>query len=325
MKAIVYEAYGPPEVLQYKEVPLPTPKAHELRIRIHAVAITSADGRIRALNVPRGFGGISRLVFGIKKPKRGILGAAFSGEVHAVGKAVTQFKIGDQVFGMNGLKMSCYAEYVCLAETGALALKPDCLSHSEAAALPFGGITALDFLKRGQVKKGETILVNGASGSVGSAVVQLAKGLGAEVTAVCSSPNRERVKALGADHVVDYTQTNLLSIAGTYDLIMDTVGNLNYSQTQHLLAPGGRLLLAVATLPDMLSIPRIHLTRPHRVIAGPAVERAEDIRQLADRVQKGEYSAVIDRLYAFEAIVEAHQYLDTGRKRGDVILQVTTP
>ena len=320
MKAIVYERYGPPEVLQLKEVEKPTPTNHELLIKIHAATVTSADWRVRTLNVPAGFGLIMRLVFGISKPKQPILGTELAGEVESAGKDVSKFKAGDQVFAYSDTGMGCYAEYKCMHEDGAVALKPPNLSYDEAAAMPFGGTTALSFLRRGKLQPGERVLVNGASGGVGTAAVQLAKHFGADVTGLCSTANVELVKSLGARLVIDYTQEDFTKNGQTYDVIVDTAGTAPFSRCKASLSKGGRLLMVLGGLPDMLQIPWVSITSDKKVIAGPAAGRAEDLRFLARLAEAGEFKPVIDRRYPFEQIAEAHRYVDTGRKKGNVII-----
>ena len=320
MKAIVYERYGPPEVLELKEVAKPTPKDNEVLIKTHATTVTSGDWRVRSLSVPAGFGFIMRLVFGISKPKQPILGSELAGVIESVGKDVRKFKVGDQVFAFSDASMGCHAEYKCMPQDGAVVLKPPSLSYDEAAALSFGGTTALDFLRRGKLQSGEKVLVNGASGGVGTAAVQLAKHFGADVTGVCSTANMELVRSLGASHVIDYTKEDFTQNGETYDVIVDTVGTAPFSRSKDSLKAGGRLLMVLAGLPDMLQIPWVSMTSSKKVIAGPAAVRAEDLRFLAGLAQAGEFKPVIDRRYPFEQIAEAHRYVDTGRKRGNVII-----
>jgi len=275
---------------------------------------------VRSLDMPVGFGLISRLVLGVFRPRKSILGTELAGEVVSVGKGVSKFKVGDQVFAFSGAGMGCYAEYKCMPEDGALALKPTNLTYDEAAAISFGGTTALDFFRRGKLQRGERVLVNGASGGVGTAAVQLAKHFGADVTGVCSTANVELVRSLGATHVIDYTKEDFTRNGETYDVIVDTVGTAPFSRCKGSLKERGRLLLVLGGLPDMLQIPWVAITGSRRVIAGPAAERAEDLRFLAELAQAGEFRPVIDRRYPFEQIAEAHSYVDTGRKRGNVII-----
>lgn len=320
MKAIVYERYGPPEVLELKEVAKPTPKDNEVLIKTRATTVTSGDRRVRSLDVPFGFGLISRLVFGVLRPRQPILGTELAGEVESVGKDVSKFKVGDQVFAFSGARMGCYAEYKCMPEVGAVALKPANLTYDEAAAISFGGTTALDFFRRGKLQSGEKVLVNGASGAVGTAAVQLAKHFGADVTGVCSTANVELVRSLGANRVIDYTKEDFTENGETYDVIVDTAGTAPFSRSNSLLKEKGRLLMVLGGLPDMLQIPWVSMTSSKKIIAGPASERAEDLRFLAKLAEAGQFKPVIDRRYPFEQIAEAHRYVDTGRKKGNVII-----
>lgn len=322
MQAAVYERYGSPAVVQLKTVDTPTPKDNEVLIKIRATTVTSADCRLRSFNMPRGFGLISRLVFGITKPRQPILGTELAGDIVALGKHVTKFKVGDPVFAITGFSMAAHAEYKCMPETGAIALKPPGLSYEEAAALVFGGTTALDFFSRGKLQRGEKILINGASGSVGTAAVQLARHFGAEVTGVCSTTNRELVRSLGATHVIDYSAEDFTQNGEKYDLIMDTVGNATFSRSKNSLTQNGRLLLVAAELPDMLAAPWVSLTSGWKIIAGPATERVDDLRLLAKLAEAGEFKAVIDRCYPLQDIAAAHRYVDSGRKKGNVVITV---
>jgi len=320
MKAVVYERYGPPEVLQVREVPKPTPKDNEVLIKTHATTVTAGDWRLRSLDMPFGFGLIGRLVVGVTRPRQPILGTELAGEVESVGKLVSKFKVGDQVFAFTGVRMGCYAEYKCLPEDGPVALKPANLTYGEAAALSSGGTTALDFFRRGKVQRGEKVLVNGASGGVGTAAVQLAKHLGALVTGVCSTANVELVRSLGASRVIDYTKEDFTEQGETYDVIVDTAGTARFSRSKRSLSESGRLLIVLGGLPDVLQAPWVAMTSRRKVIAGPAAWRPDDLRLLAELAGAGAFKPVIDRRYQFEQIVEAHRYVDTGRKRGNVVI-----
>lgn len=320
MRAIVYERYGPPEVLHLKEVAKPTPKDNEVLIKIHATTVTAGDLRVRGLNVPAGFGLISRLMFGVSGPRQPILGTELAGEIEAVGKGVRKFKVGDQVFAFSDFAMGCYAEYKCMPEEGSVALKPSGLTYDEAAALSFGGTTALEFFRKGKLKSGERVLVNGASGGVGTAAVQLARHFGATVTGVCSTANLDLVRSLGATHVIDYTKEDFTRNGEAYDIIVDTVGTATFSRSKNSLTENGRLLQIVAGLPEMLQAPWVALTSSKRIIAGAATGRAEDLRFLADLAQAGVFRPVIDRRYPLERMAEAHSYVETGRKKGNVII-----
>ena len=320
MKAIVYARYGPPEVLQLKEVEKPTPKDNEVLIKTHATTVTSGDWRVRSLNVPVGFALIMRLVFGVSKPKQPILGTELAGVVESVGKDVRKFKVGDPVFAFSDAAMGCHAEYKCMPEDGAMALKPANLTYDEAAALSFGGTTALNFFRRGKLQSAERVLVNGASGGVGTAAVQLAKHFGADVTGVCSTANMELVRSLGVSHVIDYTKEDFTQNGETYDVIVDTAGTAPFCRSKGSLKERGRLLMVLAGLPDILWIPWVSMTSSKKVIAGPASSRAEDLRFLAGLAEAGKFKPVIDRRYPFEQIAEAHSYVDTGRKKGNVVI-----
>jgi NADPH:quinone reductase-like Zn-dependent oxidoreductase len=320
MKAIVYERYGSPDVLELKEIEKPSPKSDELLIKVRATTVTSGDWRARSLEMPPGFGLMGRLFFGISKPRQPILGTELAGDVEAVGSEVKAFKVGDPVFAFSGASMGCHAEYKCVKEGSAVARKPANLSYEEAAALSFGGTTALDFFRRGKLTSGEKVLVNGASGCVGSACVQLAKHFGADVAGVCSTTNVELVRSLGARHVIDYTQEDFTKNGETYDVIVDTVGTAPFSRCEHSLNEGGRLLQVLGGLGDLLQAPWVSLTSKKKVIAGPAAERAEDLRLLANLAESGEFKPVIDVRYPFERMADAHRRVDTGHKRGNVVV-----
>lgn len=317
MKAIACENYGSPEVLQIIEMPKPQPKANEILIKVIATSVTSADCRVRALRVPRGFGLIMRLVFGLTKPRQPILGSELAGEVVAVGDKVTHFKVGDSVVAFTDAKMGCYVQYKCMPEAGAVILKPANLSNEQAAALSFSGTTALHFLKQADLKAGETLLINGASGAVGMALIQLAKHYGAHVTAVCSESNAGLVAKQGADQVIDYQKQDVTQIEAQYDVIIDTTGNFNYSVCRNLLNTGGRLVLAVAELAEMFSAGR---KDTHKVIIGTASGEVEDLQRLAELATTGKFIPYIDRVYPYQQIQQAHQYVDTGHKKGNVVV-----
>ena len=322
MRAVVYEKYGPADVLSVKERPRPVPRGNEVLIAVQATTVTSGDFRARSLTLPPGFGFLGRLVFGVFGPRQPILGTELAGRVEAVGPKVTKFQVGDEVFAFPGAKMGGYAEYRCLPEDGPLARKPGKLTFQQAAALSFGGVTALNFLRRGKVKRGDKVLVNGASGGVGTACVQIAKHFGAEVTGVCSTANAELVRSIGADRVIDYTKEDFASERGAYDVVVDTVGTAPWSRSAPALKDGGRLLLVLSGMGDMLRAPWVALTGSKRIIAGPVSARVEQLEYIARLAEAGEYVPVIDRVYELEQTVEAHRYVDTGRKRGNVVVAV---
>jgi NADPH:quinone reductase-like Zn-dependent oxidoreductase len=309
-------------VLELKELPKPVPRDHEVLIRVRATTVTAADWRARTLEVPKGFGLMSRLVFGIRRPRKPILGTELSGEIESVGKAVTRFRVGDQVFADSGFSMGCHAEYKCMPEGGAVAHKPANLGHEEAAALSFGGTTALVFLRRGRVGRGDKVLVNGASGAVGTAAVQLAKHFGAEVTGVCSAANLELVRSIGADRVIDYKHEDFTRNGETYDVIVDTAGTAPFARSKGSLKDGGRLLQVVGTLGDLLRAPWISLVTRKKVVNAPVNGTAEDLRFLAGLAESGRFRPVIDRRFPLEKIIDAHRYVDTGRKKGNVVITV---
>jgi len=319
MKAAIYDRYGPPEVVRIAEVPTPSPKDGEVLIRVHASTVSSADHRVRSLNLPAGFQLFGPLAFGIVRPRQPILGTELSGVVEAVGKDVTSFRPGDHVFAFPGGSFGAHAEYRTMPADGRVARAPASIPLVEAAALSFGGGTALHFLRKGGVRAGERILVNGASGAVGVALVQLAHRLGAEVTGVCSGANAELVRSLGADRVIDYTQGDIFADGSRYDVVADSVGTLPIARARHGLVPGGRLLGILGTLGELVRAPFV---RDIKVIAGPAEERAEDLGLFAQYVEDGTFRPVIDRTYRLEEIVEAHRYVDTGRKRGSVLVTI---
>lgn len=320
MKAVVYDHYGSPDVLRFTEVPTPVPKKREVLIRIHATTVTAADWRVRSLEVPAGFGLLARLALGVTGPRQRILGTELSGVISEVGNEVTRFEPGDAVFAFPGVRMGAHAEYICMSQDSAIALKPPSLDHSEAAAISFGGTTALWFLRKAKLTAGEHVLVNGASGSVGTAAVQLAKHFGVEVTAVCSGGNADLVRSLGADHVIDYTSEDFTRNGRTYDVIVDTAGTAPFRRCAGSLRDGGRLLVVLGGIRDLITAPWFSLTTRRRVMGGTADGNAQDLQFLGDLAERGEFTPVIDRRYRFDEIVEAHRYVDTGRKKGNVVV-----
>jgi len=322
MRAAVYERYGPPEVVSIRDVPTPTPKDGEVLIRVRATTVSTGDWRARSLEMPPGFGAIGRLVFGISRPRQPIMGTELSGVIEQVGKDVTSFKVGDEVIAFADAKMGAHAEFRCIAADGLVVKKPANLSFEQAAALSFGGMTMLNFFRRGALVKGERVLVNGASGAVGSAAVQLARHLGAEVTGVCGRANVELVRSIGAHHVIDYSSDDFTKNGKTYDVIVDTVGNADYARVKQSLSERGRLLVVLGGFADLLSAPLVGMTSSRKVIAGPAVSRAEDLRELAAIAAQGAFTPVIDQVLTFDQIVEAHRRVETGRKRGSVVVTI---
>ena len=323
MKACVYFRYGGPEVVEIRDMPTPVPAAGEILIRIVATTVSAGDWRVRSLNLPRGFGPMGRLAFGLRGPRQPIMGTEFAGVVAAAGARVTRFVPGDAVFGFPGGKFGCHAQYRVLSQDGPVVPKPGNLSFEEAASLSFGAMTALHFLRKAGVTVGDKVLVVGASGAVGSALVQLARHLGAEVTGVTSSANTGLVMSLGAHRVVDYTASDVTSGADSYDVIADTVGTTSFARYRRVLRPKGRLLAIAAGLPDMMAALWAPLYGGRRVIVGPAGERLDDLRQIAAWAEQGVLRPVIDRRYDMAEIVAAHAYVDTGRKRGSVVVRMS--
>jgi NADPH:quinone reductase-like Zn-dependent oxidoreductase len=319
MKAIVYTEYGSPVVLHLKEVEKPAPKDNEVLIKIYATTVTSGDCRVRKAD-PFAV----RFFNGLTKPKKiTILGNELAGEIEDVGKNVKLFRKGDQVFGQAGMNLGANAEYICLREDASLALKPESLTYEEAAGIPFGGNTALHFLKKGNIHSSSKILIFGASGSLGTSAIQIAKDFGAEVTGVCSTSNVELVKSLGADKVIDYTQEDFTKNDQTYDIIFDTIGKSPFSGCVKLLKQKGIYLRAVhMSLSSILKGLWISMTSSKKVIGGIASELKENLLFLKKLIDTGKLKPVIDRRYSFEQIAEAHRYVDKGHKKGNVIITV---
>jgi NADPH:quinone reductase-like Zn-dependent oxidoreductase len=320
MKAAVCERYGPPEVVIIKDVPMPVVGDRDVLIRVNTTAVTIADARVRALRVPRGLYIPTRLAMGILRPRNPIFGLEVAGVVERIGPAVRSLKPGDRVVASRGFKFGGHAEFMVVPETGAIAAIPPGVSDADAVALLFGGVTALIFFDEGTLRTGEHILVNGASGAVGVMAVQIAKRRGAEVTGVCSAANADLVRSLGADHVIDYATRDFTQSAARYDLVMDNVGNAPYARVRHLLKPGGRFLMVIGDLPQMLAVAR----RKNVVSPGQedAAFNAQSYRLLLDMAATRQVRAVIERTFSLEQIVEAHRLVDTGRKRGSVVIHV---
>ena len=316
MRAAVVTEYGGPEVVQVQEVPRPSAGRGEVLVRVEAVAVTSGDARIRGARFPAGFAVPARLAFGLRRPRRPVLGSAFSGVVEAVGPGVTSPVVGDAVCGMTGLRLGAHAEHVVQPAAKAVPV-PAGVSHDDAAGVLFGGTTALHFV-RGRVRPGTTVLVIGASGAVGTNAVQLARHLGGVVTGVTSGANAALVRDLGATHVVDRTQVDVTTLDERYDVVLDAVGVLSIPAGRRLLRPGGTLLLVVAGLADTLRA-------RGDVVSGSSGERVEDMAELLGMVAAGDLVVVHDRAYGLDDVVEAHRRVDTGRKVGNVLLHPRLP
>jgi NADPH:quinone reductase-like Zn-dependent oxidoreductase len=317
MKAAVYVQYGEPGVVRVKEVDKPVPKNNEVLIKIKATAVNSGDVRLRKAD-PFSV----RFIFGLLKPKKNILGTVFSGEVESVGRDVTKFKVGDAVFGHTDMRLGAHAEYKSVPENGSLALKLANISHAEAAAIPFGGVTALHFIKKANIQPGQKVLIVGASGAVGSAAVQLAKSFGADVTGVCSTANMALVKSLGADQVIDYTKEDFTQNGEIYDVIFDTVKAISVSRSLQSLSKNGIMILSAAGMSEMLQGLWISKTSNRKVLTGVISHTASDIIFLKGLIETGKLKPVIDKAYPFEQIAEAHAYVEKGHKKGNVIINI---
>ena len=322
MKAVVYEKYGSPDVLQLKEVEKPVPKDNEVLIKVYVTSVTAGDTRVRSFTVPLSFWLPARIRLGFRKPKEATLGMELAGEIEAVGKDVTQFKRGDQVFARTEYGFGAYAEYKCLPEDGLLVLKSANVTAEEAVTIPVGGRTALYFLRQAKIQPGQKVLIYGASGSVGTYAVQLAKYFGADVTGVCSTTNLELVKSLGADKVIDYTKEDFTKNGATYDVIFDTVGKCSYSNGIRSLKQNGTYLHAVGSPGISMRMRWTAITTGKNMVGGGIPQKSEDLVFLQELIEAGKIKPVVDRRYPLEQIVEAHQYVDTGRKKGNVIINV---
>jgi len=321
MKAIVYTEYGPPDVFQLKEVAKPIPNEDEVLIRIYATTATLYDCWVRSSTAPPGFWLFSRIGSGLRKPKQPILGTELAGEIEAVGKDVTLFKKGDQVFGFSA-NLGAYAEYICLHE-GVVGIKPANMTYEEAAAVPQGALTALYFLRKGNVQSGGKVLIFGASGGVGGYAVQLAKHhFGAEVTGVCSTSKIEYVKSLGADQVIDYTKEDFTKNGQTYDVIFDTIGKSSVLRSKRSLKKEGFYIFATFGLPKLFPILWLNMTSSQEVIMGLVEESSEDLFFLKELIEEGKIKSVIDRRYPLEQAAEAHRYVESGLKKGQVVITV---
>jgi len=331
MKAIVFTEYGTPDVLKIKEVAKPSPKDNEILVKVHATPVNYGDLTARnfgnltssEFNMPAPLYLPARMSFGWNKPKINILGSELAGEVEAVGKDVTKFKAGDQVFAYLGMNMGANAEYVCIPESGSVALKPVSLSYEEASTLPYGAIMATSLLAKANIQRGQKVLINGASGGIGSMAVQLAKHFGAEVTGVCGTPRLEFVKSLGADKVIDYTKEDFTQNGETYDLIFDILGRSSFSRLNRSLKPNGIYLLASFKMKALLQMLWTSITgSKQKVICAFANETAESLVFVKKLVEEGKIKAIVDKSFPMEQAAEAHRYVEGGHKQGNVVIAI---
>jgi len=327
MKAIVWTKYGPPDVLQLKEIEKPSPKDNEVLIRIVATTVTAGDCEARSLNFPILLLSLSmRIYVGLRKPtKITILGQELAGEIEAVGKDVRLFKAGDQVFAATGFGFGGYAEYICLPEkpeNAVLAIKPVNMTYEQAAAVPTAGLEALHFLRKGNIQSGQKIMINGAGGSIGTFAIQHAKYFGAEVTAVDSTEKLDMLHSIGADHVIDYTQEDFTKTGETYDVIFDVVGKSSFSRSVRSLKQNGRYLLANPGLPQMLRGQWTSAISSKKVIFPAQSRKSEDLVFLKGLIEDGKIKSVIDRTFPLEQMAEAHEYVEKGGKKGNLVITV---
>jgi len=328
MKAITFTEFGSPDVLHIKEIAKPIPKDNEILIRVHATAVNVGDLWARnfkaitpaKFSMPFPLWFPSRLYFGISKPKINILGSEFAGKVDEVGKDVTKFKKDDQVFGYRGQSMGANAEYLVVPENSSVALKPANMSYEEAATISYGSLTALSLLRKVNIQPGQKVLINGASGGIGSAAVQLAKHYGAEVTGVCGTPRMEFVKAIGADKVIDYTKEDFTKNGETYDLIFDIMNKTSFAKCKTSLTPNGIYLLASFKMKQVGQMLWTSITGGKKVICGMAMEKPEDIVTVKELIEAGKIKTIIDKRFSMNQAAEAHRYVENGSKKGNVVI-----
>ena len=319
MKAIVYEKYGPPDVLQLKEVEKPTPKDNEVLVKIYATTVNRTDCAIRKAEPF-----ISRFITGLIRPKKTILGTEFAGEIEAVGKDVTSFKVGDKVFGFSGSDFGAHAEYMTMPEEGVLTTMPENMTYEEAAPSTEGAHYALSFIRKANIQSGQRVLINGASGAIGSAAVQLVKYFGADVTAVCNTKNVELVKALGADKVLDYTKEDFTKDDQMYDVVLDEVGKSSFGRCKPLLKPGGMYFSSeLGYMAQNLILALVTPIIGNKKVMFPIPKHSKEaIALFKELIEAGKFKGVIDRCYPLEEIVEAYKYVETGQKTGNVVITV---
>ena len=328
MKAAVYTEFGPPQVLKLKDVAMPTPRDNEILVKIYAASVNIGDLWARnfkdisprKFTMPLPLWLPSRLYFGLSKPRVNILGSEFAGIVEATGRDVKRFRKGDPVFGYRGQSMGTYAEYLCMPEDGLVALKPANMTFEQAAVVSYGTLTALNLMRHVNVQPGQKVLINGASGGIGSAAIQLAKYFGAEVTAVCGTQRIEFVKSLGADHVIDYAKEDFTQNGETYDLIFDIPGKSSFSRCKDLLKPDGCILYASFKMKQLIEMLWTSRTDGRKVICALSGEKPEDLLFIKELIEAGKLKSIVDRCYPLEQAAEAHRYVESGQKRGSVVI-----
>jgi len=331
MRASVLTEFGPPEVLQLREVAKPVPRDRDVLIRVHAASVGFGDTLVRdfpavspkKFHMPWLFWLFGRLTFGFKKPRVKILGSEFAGRVEAVGRRVTRFKAGDPVFGYRGPRMGAYADYLCMPENGVLAVKPASMTYEQAAASPYGAIMALGLLRKLRLRPGQDVLVVGASGGIGLAVVRLAKfPYGARVTGVCGTARQEYVKSLGADEVIDYTKEEFLDRPETYDIIIDILGKSRFSRCKRILRPRGRLVFVSFKMKQILQMLRTSVLGGKRVVCALIAEKQEDLVFAGELMEAGKIRTIVDRAFPLEQAADAHRYAESGAKKGYVVISI---
>ncbi|MFX0211548.1 MAG: NAD(P)-dependent alcohol dehydrogenase [Candidatus Hodarchaeota archaeon] len=320
MNAIVCTKYGPPEVLQLQEMKKPTPQDNEVLIRIYATTVTLYDCWSRSGTAPPGFKLLMRLVSGIRKPKQPIFGTELAGKIESIGSAVTKFKVEDRVWAYLGMNQGAYVEYICLLEDGVLAPSPTNMTMEEAAAVQQGALTALYFLRAGNIRKGQKVLIFGASGGVGSFAVQLSKYFGAEVTGVASTTKLDFIQSLGADKVIDYAKEDYTKSEEMYDIILDTIGKTNIGRTKKLLKKEGRYLFTTFGIPKLFRILWLQVVNRKKAFYGTLEETTEDLNFLKELIETGKLKVVIDRRFPMDQAAEAHRYVESGQKKGQVVI-----
>ncbi len=320
MKAVVCTKYGPPDVLQFREIENPTPNDNEVLIRVYAATVTAGDCEIRSFKFPMLFWLPLRIVLGLIKPRKPILGQELAGEIEAVGKKVTRFKKGDKVFAAALLRFGAYAEYICLPETYPIVFKPANITYEEAATIPTGGINGLHFIRKANVQSGHKVLINGAGGSIGTYALQIAKNIGAEVTCVDTTEKLDMLRSIGADHVIDYKQENFTKSGKTYDHIIDVVGKSSFSGSVRSLNDNGRFVLGTLTFLGIIGGLWTSMTSNKRVLFEMADYKTEDFATLYELLEAGKIKPVIDKRYPLDKIVEAHTYVEGGLKKGNVVI-----